>query len=71
MMWFLFCWLFGHRWERFGYPSKDDDIEKDDSQLFRCQRCWAMPLVKRNGILPRFILPVHWKQKEKQDGDKD
>lgn len=65
---FLICWLFGHKWERFGFPSKDDDIEKDDSQLFRCRRCWAMPVVKHNGALPRFILPIH-KQKHKEKPD--
>ncbi len=57
------CLIVGHKWERIGYPSKDDDINKDDTQLFRCQRCWAMPLVKHNGSLPRFVWPVHWNRR--------
>ncbi len=45
----LLCLIIGHRWERFGCPSPEEDI-----QLFRCRRCWAMPMVKHNGMLPRF-----------------
>ena len=60
----LYCLIFGHRWQRFGYPCKDDDTEKDDTQIFQCHRCWAMPRVKHNGMLPRFVLPIHWTKKE-------
>ena len=56
----LTCLVTGHKWRRFGYTSKDDDLEKDDTQLFWCPRCHAMPMVKHNGTLPRWVLPIHW-----------
>ena len=67
MKWF-FCIIFGHRWERFGYPTKVDELfpEKDDVQLFRCRRCWALEQVEHNGILPRYAIPIHWKRKQEQ-----
>lgn len=58
------CMMIGHRWVRFGYPSKDDDMKVDDTQLFVCLRCNAMPMVKHNGILPRWIFPIHWIKSE-------
>ena len=64
MKWY-FCIIFGHRWERFGYPTKDDDLSKDDIQLFRCRRCSALEQVKHNGNLPRFVVPIHWKTPDK------
>ncbi len=64
MKWLL-CLIIGHKWMRYGYPSKDDDIDKDDSQLFLCKRCWAMPIVKHNGLLPRWVIPQYWKKEKK------
>ena len=63
MKW-LFCIIFGHKWQRFGFPCKSDEVEKDDGQIFRCHRCFAMPIVKHNGMLPRFEVPIHWKKKK-------
>lgn len=49
---------------RYGYPTRhDSDIAKDDVQLFRCERCFVLPLVKHNGRLPRLERPVHWEKK--------
>lgn len=66
MIKWLLCLIIGHKWERFGFPSKDDgDLRKDDVQLFRCCRCWAMPMVKHNGKLPRFEMPIHKKHRKR------
>ena len=53
------CLIFGHRWHRYGFPARSEDIEKDDAQMFMCLRCIAMPIVGHNGALPRFIKPIH------------
>ncbi len=58
MKWIL-CLIIGHKWERYGFPTRDDDCDKDDIQMFRCRRCWAMPVVEHFGTLPRFIKPIH------------
>lgn len=58
MKWFI-CLIFGHKWQRFGYPTKDDvHLRKDDIQLFLCLRCAAMPTVEHNGLLPRKAKPI-------------
>lgn len=61
----LVCLIIGHKWVRFGYPTRDgENLEKDDIQLYRCHRCWAMPQVPHNGELPRWVLPIHWTKKK-------
>ena len=53
---YWFCLIFGHKWKRFGYPNEDDnDIDKDDQQMFGCLRCGCIAIVKHNGCLPRIV----------------